>query len=332
MKSNTRFSHTGDELQNRYCSVVSAAVVGGTALVGGAMQANAAKKAASSQSKAASAAADSTLQAARESNALNWTMYQQQLQNQKPYMQGGQTAYAALLGGMGLQVPTGSGVAGSASGGYGLSPDDPSYGMPLDNGAGGGTGAGYSTYIDGIGEIGVQDLNADNNALQNAAFAYKNKFSDSFTPSDITLDPSYQFRLQQGMRALENSAAARGLTGSGQNLADIQDYAQGLASTEYGNAWNRYQTEQTNLFNRLSSLAGTGQTATNTAGQAAQQAGQTIGSNTMSGAQNAAGWMTQGANASAAGTINSAGAWANGLTGAANGMVGVNYLSNGKLW
>ena len=331
MKSNTRFSHTGDELQNRYCSVVSAAVVGGTALVGGAMQANAAKKAASSQSKAASAAADSTLQAARESNALNWTMYQQQLQNQKPYMQGGQTAYAALLGGMGLQVPTGSGVAGSASGGYGLSPDDPSYGMPLDNGVVG-TGTGYSTYIDGIGEIGVQDLNADNNSLQNAAFKYKNKFSDSFTPSDITLDPSYQFRLQQGMRALESSAAARGLTGSGQNLADIHEYAQGLASTEYGNAWNRYQTEQTNLFNRLSSLAGTGQTATGAANSAAQSVGNTIGNTTTAGAQAAGNWMTQGANASAAGTINAANAWSNSLTGAANGVVGVNYLSNGKLW
>jgi hypothetical protein len=53
------------------------------------------------------------------------------------------------------------------------------------------------------------------------------------------LDPSMQFRMNEGMRALENSAAGRGSLASGDTLRAIQDYSQGLASTEYGNAWNR---------------------------------------------------------------------------------------------
>lgn len=53
------------------------------------------------------------------------------------------------------------------------------------------------------------------------------------------LDPSMQFRMDQGMRALQNSAAGRGSLNSGDTLRAITDYGQGLASTEYGNAFNR---------------------------------------------------------------------------------------------
>lgn len=52
-------------------------------------------------------------------------------------------------------------------------------------------------------------------------------------------DPSYQFRLQQGMSGLENSAAARGGLLSGNTLKAISDYNQNAASQEYGNVWNR---------------------------------------------------------------------------------------------
>lgn len=63
-------------------------------------------------------------------------------------------------------------------------------------------------------------------------------------------DPGYQFRLQQGAQAVNNSAAARGMLGSGATLKALQDYGQGQASQEYGNWWNR-----------AASLAGLGQTA-----------------------------------------------------------------------
>ena len=56
---------------------------------------------------------------------------------------------------------------------------------------------------------------------------------------DFETDPGYQFRLDQGMKALEGSAAARGGLFSSNTGDRIQDYAQGLASQEYGNAYNR---------------------------------------------------------------------------------------------
>jgi hypothetical protein len=52
-------------------------------------------------------------------------------------------------------------------------------------------------------------------------------------------DPGYQFRLQQGQKALERSAAARGALNTGGTLANTMDYSQGLASQEYQNAYNR---------------------------------------------------------------------------------------------
>ena len=65
------------------------------------------------------------------------------------------------------------------------------------------------------------------------------------------MDPSYQFRLGEGMKALDRTAAARGGLLSGATLKGAQRYGQGLASQEYGNA-----------YNRLAALAGVGQTAT----------------------------------------------------------------------
>jgi hypothetical protein len=53
------------------------------------------------------------------------------------------------------------------------------------------------------------------------------------------LDPSMRFQMDEGMRALENSAAARGSLQSGGTLRDILRYSQGLASQDYGNAFGR---------------------------------------------------------------------------------------------
>src|SRR5574343_172313 len=47
--------------------------------------------------------------------------------------------------------------------------------------------------------------------------------------------PGYQFRLDQGNQAINRSAAAKGMLGSGNVLAELAKYGQGMASTEYGN-------------------------------------------------------------------------------------------------
>ena len=89
-----------------------------------------------------------------------------------------------------------------------------------------------------------------------------------FGMDQFQLDPGYAFRMQEGMKALERSAAARGGLLSGNMLRGAQRYGQDLASQEYMNAFNRYQAERNARLNPLQSLAGVGQTATNQLGQA----------------------------------------------------------------
>jgi hypothetical protein len=92
-----------------------------------------------------------------------------------------------------------------------------------------------------------------------------------FSPEDFAagIDPGYAFRLQQGQMANQRAANVGGGALSGNTLRGLQDYTQGLASQEYGNAFNRFQTQRQNIYNTLAGIAGigqAGQTATNTAG------------------------------------------------------------------
>jgi hypothetical protein len=59
------------------------------------------------------------------------------------------------------------------------------------------------------------------------------------TADSIYADPSYQFRVGEGQRALENSAAAKGVLNSGGTLSDIINYGQHAASQEYSNIFDR---------------------------------------------------------------------------------------------
>jgi hypothetical protein len=102
-------------------------------------------------------------------------------------------------------------------------------------------------------------------------------------------DPGYQFRLNQGLQALQNSAAAGGGLLSGNTLQGIENYAQNYASNEYGNVYNRalgqyqqnyniFEQNQANQYNRLASLAGLGQTAAGQLNSAGANAAGNVGS------------------------------------------------------
>jgi hypothetical protein len=107
-------------------------------------------------------------------------------------------------------------------------------------------------------------------------------------------DPGYAFRLSEGMKALERSAAARGGLLSGATMKGLQRYGQDLASQEYGNAFNRYQAERAAALNPLQSLAGMGQTTAAQLGQAGMMAGQNMGQTMMgAGAARASGYVGQ---------------------------------------
>jgi hypothetical protein len=129
------------------------------------------------------------------------------------------------------------------------------------------------------------------------------KLTEEFNPATAsTMDPGYAFRLNEGMKALNASAAARGGLISGNALRAATGYGQEMGSQEYNNAFNRYQINRANLLDPLKFLSGQGQAAA--AGQAA-----TIGA----GATNTANLMTNAANANAAGQIGSANAYTNAI-------------------
>lgn len=129
-----------------------------------------------------------------------------------------------------------------------------------------------------------------------------------FSMQDFQADPGYQFRMDEGQQALERSAAARGGLLSGAALKDTARFSQGLASQEYGAAFDRFNTNRTAKMNPLLSLAGAGQTASTNAGSAGQQFAGTA-SNTLGQYGAAAGQNILGAgNARASGYVNTANA------------------------
>lgn len=136
----------------------------------------------------------------------------------------------------------------------------------------------------------------------------------SFGAQDFQADPGYAFRQSEGMKGVENSAAARGSLLSGAALKAIQKYGQDLASQEYGNAYGRYNADQTNQYNRLAGLVNTGQGATNQVSNAAGNLGQSLGSN-----------IIGAGNAQAAGQVGSANA-INSAIGQGYGMYQQNQL------
>ena len=120
------------------------------------------------------------------------------------------------------------------------------------------------------------------------------KYARDFGMADFTADPGYAFRMSEGLKGLERSAAARGGLLSGGGLKNIERFGQDLASQEYGNAYNRYQTNRANQLAPLGSLMASGQSAAANVGSAAGQYGATAGSNiTGAGAAQAAGQVGQ---------------------------------------
>jgi hypothetical protein len=175
------------------------------------------------------------------------------------------------------------------------------------------------------------------------------------TAAEAEATPGYQFSLNQGMQALQRSAAAGGSLQGGGTLKAITQYAQGLADTNYqnvyNNALNTFGTNRNATLQNLSALTSQGQYGTSQFNQAAENAGNQQAGNTMQGnmtlaglynqgAQAQAGNLTQGAqfnanlglqgtnlqgqaltggaNATAAGQVGSANAWNSALGGVGN--------------
>ena len=79
--------------------------------------------------------------------------------------------------------------------------------------------------------------------------------------------PGYQFRLEEGQRAVDNSGAARGMTQSGAQLKALQRYGQGTADQGFNN-WFAQQMQMSGQGqSAANSMAGVGMSAANSVGQ-----------------------------------------------------------------
>lgn len=105
-------------------------------------------------------------------------------------------------------------------------------------------------------DAGVNALSQMTDGLQDGG-----QFSKKYTLADYQQDPYNKFLQDEGTQAIDRSAASKGTLGSGNVLAELSKYGQGMAGQGYNEQYNRFTQGQTNDWNRLSSLAGTGQTA-----------------------------------------------------------------------
>lgn len=118
-----------------------------------------------------------------------------------------------------------------------------------------------------------------------------------------TTSPGYQFRLNEGLRGVENSAAARGLLQSGGTLKGINRYAEGMAAGDFGDQ-----------FNRTAAVA-----------QGGQQVNATLGQLGANAANNISNLYTQAGNAKASGYIGQANAISQGIGNLAT--IGMSYFN-----
>lgn len=140
--------------------------------------------------------------------------------------------------------------------------------------------------------------------------------SAEFGADKFKADPGYAFRVSEGMKALDRTAAARGGLISGAALRGATRYGQDMGSQEFQNAFNRYQTERTNTLNPFASLAGVAQSSANTLTNAAGTLGTNIGSN-----------IIGAGNAMAAGQVGAANAISQGVGQGINFYQGQQYLN-----
>lgn len=170
-------------------------------------------------------------------------------------------------------------------------------------------------------DLGSSYINPLKSALSNPMLTQQ--FSAP-TEQQAQNTPGYQFTLNQGLKATQNSAAARGLGTSGAALKGAANYSTGLANSTYNDVYNRalstfntnYSSASNNV-NRLQSVVGSGQNAAAGLGSLGAQTANSIG-NTLTGA----------ANASAAGQIGSANALSSGLSSISNGAMMYGLMQN----
>lgn len=122
-------------------------------------------------------------------------------------------------------------------------------------------------------ETGERALIAIEQGIQSGAFEVGN--------INLEDDPGYRVRMQEGIDAIDASAASRGRLLSGAQNKALTQYGQEQGSKEYANAYAREANAKARKFNMLSSLSQGGQSSAAGQAQASSQLAQ-VGGNIMS--------------------------------------------------
>lgn len=141
------------------------------------------------------------------------------------------------------------------------------------------------------------------------------QFTKTFTAADLNanLAPNYEFMKNQGLGA---TAQAMNVGSPGSNVDKARTiFAEKYAQNAYQDALSNFRNQQTDIYNRLSNLAGIGQTA--------QGSAQTLGQNT---ASNLAQLGIGGASALGAGQVGAANAMAGGMQNLGNSAMLYSFL------
>lgn len=225
----------------------------GGSILGGVIGAGSSRKAANAQRRAAQSAQYYQQQ-------LFNTLFGTQMATAAPFREAGYTALAGLMDMTGLN----RGMTGGGAGGAGGIPtiDDL---MPMSSAPPRNHKISYDSWVSQRNRYKKELEDPTSPLRQQLAIGQGSSVLANKPAYNWQADPGYQFRLGEGMRALENSAAARGgLLSGGFGRAAI-GYGQDMASQEYQN-----------VFNRLSSIAGfgpVGQAGTSSAAFAGAQTG-----------------------------------------------------------
>ena len=151
------------------------------------------------------------------------------------------------------------------------------------NNATGTANASLSDMLSGqVGQISPY-LQAGQTGLTNLADMAGQKFN--FNYDDYKNDPAFEFQMEQGRRAIQNSGAARGLGSSGAVLKELGTFGTGLAATHYNEAFNRakegYGLNAATGLAQNSALINAGQTGLGQYNAVTSNAGNQIAANTI---------------------------------------------------
>jgi hypothetical protein len=271
-----------------------AAILGASALGAGASLLSGSK-----QADASEKAAESSERAAMAGIQTQRDFAQQARIDAYPWMLGGAQAYYKLMDEMGVSRPVNPILPDLSQGPLGTGGTSTQSNALTSSSATAGTSTGTASGVTPVSDI---------------AFTSGTGFRET---------PGYQFQVSEGEKGIINNLGALGLRGSGAALKELTKYRMGVADQTYGN-----------YLNRLSSLAGVGQTTTQNT------------NNLMSGyASNISSGQQAAGNAQASGYLGTANAWSNALSGATNSLgwgagtlaksgtnsllSGTNYLSSG---